>query len=529
VNRLENERDHRGAWWWVAGFMYLGGILCSYGLGKPSLWIDEAHSVEFAGLPTAWLVILNSAVRDAYPPLYFLVLHGWMKLGSSEAWLRTLSLVLHISSIPLAFLVGRRLVSVRAGVLAAAFLAVSPFHSAYAREIRMYSMVEFLSLFSVLGMLTWVQDRARRGWWLMLAAGVALIYTHFMGALLLLCEGAWLWGWRREQFVRRGAVRWFVLTAVLFLPWLPLFLKAALVTGGYGAEAPVLRLGWYFLGVLGAGFGQAWWVMAVSAAAILVLAFIGYESISRGPARRFLVIWALIPVLLELGLGLVGKPVFGERTLICCTPAWLILSAAASAGLPRFRTALGVAALGLLAGLGFAHTVGYILPTAPSSREAMQTVAGKFRAGDAILHSSTVTYHPVSEYYLPRSRTGLKSYMISSSGRFKGGRVGNWIRDKWRQARPTLDPAGVIASGADPNRMEEEEFSRRGFDRVWYFHSTRDGLRRLWLLMPFNFYSPAPGLLAETPLIDNARLGRAYGKLHEWRFSGLKLELWERK
>ena len=524
-----DKQDMPGAGWWVAGFIYLGAIMGAFGLGQPSLWIDEAHSVEFAGLPTAWLVVLNSAVRDAYPPLYFLLLHAWMKLGSSEAWLRTLSLVLHLSSVPFAYLVGRRLVSGRAGVMAAALLAISPFHLAFAREIRMYSMVEFLSLVSVWGMISWSLDRARWGWWVMTLAGTALIYTHFMGALLLLCEGAWLWGMRRDREIWRGTGQWILLTAVLFLPWSPLFLKAAVVTHGYGAEAPVFRLGWYFLGVLGAGFGQAWWVMAVAVATLLPLAWIGYESIAPGPARRFLAWWSCAPVILELGLGLLGKPVFGERTLICSTPAWLILSAAGVNAMPVWRASLGVVAMGLLAGLGFAHTVGYIITTAPSSREAMQMIFEKSRPGDVILHSSTVTYHPVQEYYLARSGVQLKSCMISSSGSFKGGKLGNWIREKWRAIRPIVDPREIIESGRDPNRMEEEEFARRGFDRVWYLRATGAGLRRLWLLVPFNFYAPPPALLEETYFTENLRVARSYEKLREWRFPGLKLELWERK
>jgi hypothetical protein len=518
-----------GAGWWVAGFVYLAGILGSVGLGQPSLWIDEAHSVEFSGLHSAFLVVLNAAVRDAYPPLYFLVLHWWRALGSGEAWLRALSLSFHLASIPLAYLAGRRLVSARAGVLAAALLAVSPFHLAFAREIRMYSMVEFLSLASVWGMLRWTSDRSRRGWWVMAFAGVALIYTHFMGALLLLCEGAWLWGMRRERFIWRGTVRWAAFTAVLFLPWLPLFLKAGMVTGGYGAVAPFLQLGWYFLGVLGAGFGQAWWVLAVAVAAMLALGWAGFESLAPGPARRFLAWWALLPAALELGFGLLGKPVFGERTLICSTPAWLILCAAALDALPGFRAAAGAAVMGLLAGLGFAHTIAYIIPTAPSSRDAMQVVAEKSRTGDAILHSSTITYHPVQEYYGRRSGAGLQSYMIASSGRFRGGRMGNWIREQWRRVRDRVDPHEAIESGRDRNRMEEEQFARRGFDRVWYFRTTREGLRRLWLLVPYNFYAPAPGLLEEHPFTDNARVARSYEKLREWRFPGLKLELWERR
>jgi len=514
--------------WLVAGLAWLAAALASVGLGAPSLWIDETHSWEFSCLPSAWLVILNAAARDAYPPLYFLLLHFWMMLGTGEAWLRTLSVLFHVAAVPVAFLVGARLVSRPAGLLAAALLAVSPFHLAFAREVRMYSMVELLSLLSVWGLLKWVQDGSRAGWRVFVLAGIALIYTQFMGALLLLAEALFLFGERKRPGVWAGTRKWILATVLCFLPWSPFFLKAALVTRGYGVDASIPELAYYFLGVTGAGFGAARWVLSVSMALLAVLVWAGYEALPRGSARRLLAWWAFLPPVLEMVSGLLGKSVFGERTLIGSTPALLILVASAVSSFPRGRAVLSSACLGALAGFGFAHLQGYILPTAPHNREAVALVMAHARSGDVILHSSTVTYHPVHEYYLPLSATRMGDYMLEPPAAFRGGRLGNMFREAWRRARASLDPRGVLKTGADPHRISEDAFTGIKFRRVWYFRETPVGLRRLWLIVPANFYRAGDPRFRDVPMSVHRQLDRELSRAGQWEFPGLSVELYER-
>lgn len=514
---------------WVAGLAYGSAILCTIGLGKPSLWIDEVHSFEFASLPSVWLVTLNAAARDAYPPLYFLLLHGWLQVGSDEIWLRMFSVLAHVASIPLMYLVGARLVSKQAGVVAAALLAVSPFHLAFAREVRMYSLVGFWSLLSMWGLLAYVQTRSRRAFWTLTLAGLALLYTHFMGVLLILAQGIWMLRESRRERLRPALKQWAAVLVIGFLPWAPLFLKAFVVTHGYAAEASPPLLLYWFVSAVGAGFGQARWVLAAAFAVVAALIVAGLTATPAGSKRRLLATWAFLPLILELVSSLLGKPVFAARTLIVCTPAWLLIMAQGLAAPPVLRAALGSVLLGTLAGLSYAHLLAHGLATAPGHREALAHILKHARRGDVIVHSSIATYHPLHEYYSPRSGSRLKDYLIESPGEFRAGRLGTWFRDVWRRLKNRADPGGVLMTGADPHRIGEKEFLDLQYTRVWHLHTTRAGKQKLWYLIPGKYYAPTPDQVKTSPFSGHAWLSRAFKGGPVAQYPGMTLELYQHR
>ena len=106
----------------------LGGFLRFYQIGSKGLWLDEAFSVWMGWQPVGemlgWLVKI-----DQHPPLYYTLLHLWMAFGDSAAIVRALSALLSTLTIPVIYLLGRRLSGgdQMVGLLAALILAVSPF------------------------------------------------------------------------------------------------------------------------------------------------------------------------------------------------------------------------------------------------------------------------------------------------------------------------------------------------------------------------------------------------------------------
>ena len=123
--------------------------------------------------------------QDGNPPLYYLLLHGWMQVfGTGEAATRALSLVFALLAVPASFWAGPRSSTAAPGALAAAGAAGSPFLTYYAQETRMYSLVVLLSILaSASFVLAFVRgDRAPLpllGLWLAL-----LLYTHTWGLFL---------------------------------------------------------------------------------------------------------------------------------------------------------------------------------------------------------------------------------------------------------------------------------------------------------------------------------------------------------
>src|SRR5438876_1091562 len=108
-------------------------------------WIDEALSVGIASHPLHEIAGLLR--QDGSPPLYYLLLHVWMRMfGRSEFATHALSLTFALASIPVGFWAARSLFGRRAGWYCAAIVSAAPFISYFSRETRMYTLVILLSL-----------------------------------------------------------------------------------------------------------------------------------------------------------------------------------------------------------------------------------------------------------------------------------------------------------------------------------------------------------------------------------------------
>src|SRR5215207_9693663 len=170
-------------------------------------WIDEGISVGIASHDLA--DIPRVLAQDGNPPLYYLLLHGWMQIvGTGEAATRALSLVFALLCVPASFWAGARVFDLRAGALAAAGAAGSPFLTHYAQATRMYSLVVLLSILASASFtLAFVRGERRHVAWL----GVwltLLLYAHTWGLFLATAmAGAWLVMWRRGQFPARDGLR----------------------------------------------------------------------------------------------------------------------------------------------------------------------------------------------------------------------------------------------------------------------------------------------------------------------------------
>ena len=77
-------------------------------LTSSHLWSDEALSVNIANLH---LSDLRVALRqDGAPPLYYVLLHVWMRLFGTGDWtVRAMSGLFSVATLPVAWAVGRRL------------------------------------------------------------------------------------------------------------------------------------------------------------------------------------------------------------------------------------------------------------------------------------------------------------------------------------------------------------------------------------------------------------------------------------
>lgn len=129
--------------WLIIILTVAGGCLRVLLLDTKGMWLDETFSLWLASHPVSemlgWMVRI-----DQHPPLYYLLLHSWMTgYGSTPYDVRLLSVLFGTATIPIVYLIGKRMSGAVMGLAAAVFLAFSPFHIYYAQETRMYTFLTF--------------------------------------------------------------------------------------------------------------------------------------------------------------------------------------------------------------------------------------------------------------------------------------------------------------------------------------------------------------------------------------------------
>ncbi len=272
----------------------IGVLLRFVNLGQAQLFRDEAASWVLSSYPIGSLLQHN--VDKTYPPLYALLLRGWMLIfGTGEAALRSPSAIPGAVTVIVAWLWTRQAVGRGAGLMAAAVVAVSALLIANSREARMYSLETAFA--TVAWWLSWrlAADTSRpdgarpwRTWATAAALAVAVageVWTMAFGlpvAALQLLFAIACYAVRRRQVGRgasksrssgpRLAILAIVIGTASLSTWLPSLLAVPLSNQGFWTPKPDLTslhdTFYAFLGVTGTGLSSA----APGIAAILAVA-----------------------------------------------------------------------------------------------------------------------------------------------------------------------------------------------------------------------------------------------------------------
>ncbi len=212
-----------------------------------ALWLDEALTVNRARLPFSQ--IAGSVKQDGAPPLYYYLLHFWMRIfGQSDLGTRSLSGVIGVASLPVAWLAGNRFGGRATAWTTVVLLASAPFAVFYSTEARMYSLVILLTGCGFLALHRALQTPRPGNLIATAVVTAALLYTQYWALYLVGVVGLWLlWSalWSRHldaaapAWKRPFAAFWAMAAGcVLFVPWLPIFIYQSRYTGTPWAAPP---------------------------------------------------------------------------------------------------------------------------------------------------------------------------------------------------------------------------------------------------------------------------------------------------
>ena len=144
---------------------------------------------------------------ESTPPLYYALAWIWAQpFGLGEVGARSLSALLGTALVPVAYGTARELAGRRAGLIAAALVAVNAQLVFYSQEARAYSLLALLTTLSFWAFLVARRDAGGRGLVLWALASAAALLTHYFAAFVVIPEALLLLLWRRPRAAVAPAV-----------------------------------------------------------------------------------------------------------------------------------------------------------------------------------------------------------------------------------------------------------------------------------------------------------------------------------
>lgn len=202
--------------------LFIGFLVRLLSIQTKSFWFDEAFSYFVSEKPLPDLITATAA--DNHPPLYYILLHCWLNLGSSEVILRTFSLIFGVLTIPLIYLTGKKLHSEKVGLISTAIISLAPLQVYYSQETRMYSLAIFLNLLMFYCFYSLIKKEtalAKAGFLITTVIG---LYTHYYFVLSWISANLIyliLNARNRTKIIRWTYLQFIIL--LIYLPWMYVF------------------------------------------------------------------------------------------------------------------------------------------------------------------------------------------------------------------------------------------------------------------------------------------------------------------
>ena len=356
---------------WLLLIMGIALVLRCTFLSKESLWLDEVESWWFA-------TDLGRALtaERTNPPLYYTMLHFWIGwFGTSEAGLRSLSVVPGVLSVGLVYALAKKLLSRGIALGAALYQSISSFQIYYSQEARTFAWLMFLILAAGLTLWNALEATAGKRRFLYFLGygllGAVALYSHFITVFFLAGFGLFVLIRRRKQlvpFIASSAV-----AVLLFLPWVVTLLRAAAGNGQNYRRYLFLKMPQAYFSFL---FGDtlipldgeavthiratlmhfAPLLLGATLSVAVLLPFVWLAWKRWGDRLEYALAAAVAPVLLAFLVSF-KVMVFDERYLIAAAPFLYIVVAAAIVELlewrkgrvPAWQNSAALAAVGLYA------------------------------------------------------------------------------------------------------------------------------------------------------------------------------------
>jgi len=351
---VDDIRSRFGVWELsLVGVLLLAVVLRLINLGH-SYWGDEDYTVTLLRESPIYMFYHGIATSESTPPLYYVMASIWsLVLGTTEVAVRSLIALIGVATVAVGYALGLELRSRRAGLILAAFVAMSPLMVWYSQDARAYVLVILLTSVGLLFFAQALRTESSKSIWLWAFASAAALTAHYFAIFLVVPEAIAL---LLPRATRSRAVKPTLVVAAIWVALLPLLLyqslqanRQAWITWLGLAERLKMTLQFFETSSWDVSF------LVLAAITALIAAVIGFAFVAHRIGRRELLILVVgaSGILVPVVGSFIGFDYVNYQNLLV---AWMPFAAVLAVALASLRRVGAVLAV-VLGGLALGATV----------------------------------------------------------------------------------------------------------------------------------------------------------------------------
>jgi len=388
--------------------LLLAALLRLFYSSSRGIWYDDAFSILLSQQRLDQIVTGTAA--DTMPPLYYFLLHFWMKVSSNIVFIRLLNIILGLLVIYAVFRFGKEISGNLTGWIAALLTAFAPIQIYHAQEVRMYIILELsLLIYAWMSWRIFVAGNVRKlNWIILIAGGVGAFYSHNLAIFVMVVPDFILIFQKQWRNLGKLIIAQCVMI-LLFLPWL-LFvpgqiekIQTAFWTPKPGLVEIIQGVGNLY-GFLPQPIIVTAIILILSLQALALIGIQAWKNRSNGKIK-ILFAWALIPPVLLFITSYLMRPVFVPRAFITSGIFTYLLAgvlatiALQGVGRQHYFKAAVISLLFLLVSLVSLPNF-YLFNEFPRSpfREVAGQLASECQSDCLVVHDNKLSYFPMVIY-----------------------------------------------------------------------------------------------------------------------------------
>lgn len=422
-----------------------------------SFWHDEAATLVISTLP--FKQIIDAITADFHPPLFYMIMSVWMKLGVTTEWFLRLPNIFF--GVVTAYVLGRMVYETTnreyAGLYAFLLLAINPLHVYYSQELRMYSLA------ALLGTTTWYflikkSPRADTYW---LITSLLGFYTFYGLWINWLIQILWLTYSKRLKVIH-------VFAFIGVAPWLPVLFKQleggkfiqemfpgwAVISGKTSIKSVSLIFLKFVTGRINIKGDNT--LTAISAISVLYVLFLVYKSLKIKESRVY-AIWLFATLFIATSISFF-TPILGYWRYITLIPPFIALISIYVTD--SKRNAIWGIGVNLI--FGFCLVTFWMIPSFwREDWKSAEDFISKFDHNKTVIVTSFIGELPAIKWYMPEyKQVYTKRYLNTDEDRF------NQLLLNSTKDMNDFFIFDYLNDLSDSNRLTARWFSNAGFKLI---------------------------------------------------------------